>query len=162
MVIKSQKDFLSGLMFTVVGGAFAIGATNYDIGAAARMGPGYFPFLLGIILAILGVIVTIQALGDSEKPGEKVGKLAWKPLVLIIGANLLFGAMLGGIAPIGLPPMGLMLSVIVLVVVASMAGAEFRLVEALILSVVLAAGSYVIFIMLLSLPFQVWPSFIAG
>lgn len=162
MVIKSQKDFLSGLMFTVVGGAFAIGATNYDIGAAARMGPGYFPFLLGIILAILGVIVTIQALGGTEKPGEKVGSLAWKPLVLVIGANLLFGAMLGGIAPIGLPPMGLMLSVIVLVVVASMAGAEFRLVESFILSIVLAAGSYVIFIMLLNLPFQVWPSFIAG
>ncbi len=162
MVIKSQKDFLSGLMFTVVGGAFAIGATNYDIGAAARMGPGYFPFLLGIILAILGVIVTIQALGDTEKPGEKVGSLAWKPLVLVIGANLLFGAMLGGIAPIGLPPMGLMLSVIVLVVVASMAGDEFRLVESFILSLVLAAGSYVIFIMLLNLPFQVWPSFIAG
>lgn len=162
MVIKSQKDFLSGLMFTVVGGAFAIGATNYDIGAAARMGPGYFPFLLGIILAILGVIVTIQALGDTEKPGEKVGSLAWKPLVLVIGANLLFGAMLGGIAPIGLPPMGLMLSVIVLVVVTSMAGDEFRLVESFILSLVLAAGSYVIFIMLLNLPFQVWPSFIAG
>jgi hypothetical protein len=118
--------------------------------------------MLGIILAILGLIVTVQALGDTEKPGEKVGKLAWKPLVLVIGANLLFGAMLGGIAPIGLPPMGLMLSVIALVVVASMAGAEFRLVESFVLSLILAAGSYVIFIKLLSLPFQVWPSFIAG
>ncbi len=162
MVIKSQKDFLSGLMFTVVGGGFALGARNYEIGEAARMGPGYFPFMLGIILAILGLIVTVQALGDTEKPGEKVGKLAWKPLVLVIGANLLFGAMLGGIAPIGLPPMGLMLSVIALVVVASMAGAEFRLVESFVLSLILAAGSYVIFIKLLSLPFQVWPSFIAG
>jgi hypothetical protein len=149
-------------MFTVVGGGFALGARNYEIGEAARMGPGYFPFMLGIILAILGLIVTVQALGDTEKPGEKVGKLAWKPLVLVIGANLLFGAMLGGIAPIGLPPMGLMLSVIALVVVASMAGAEFRLVESFVLSLILAAGSYVIFIKLLSLPFQVWPSFIAG
>lgn len=162
MLIKSQKDFLSGLMFTVVGGGFALGARNYDIGEAARMGPGYFPFMLGIIMAILGVIITIQALGDTEKPGEKVGKLAWKPMALIIGANLLFGALLGGIAPIGLPPMGLMLSVVALVVVASMAGGEFRLVESLILAIVLAVGSYAIFIKMLSLPFQVWPSFIAG
>ncbi len=162
MVIKSQKDFLSGLMFTVVGGGFALGARNYDIGEAARMGPGYFPFMLGTILAILGIAITIQSFGDTEKAGEKVGKLAWKPLSLIIGANLLFGALLGGLAPIGLPPMGLLLSVVALVVVASMAGDEFRLVESLILAAVLATGSYVIFVKLLSLPFQVWPSFIAG
>lgn len=162
MVIKSQKDFISGLMFAVVGSGFAIGAFNYDVGAAARMGPGYFPLLLGVIMAILGVIVTIQALGDTEKSGEKVGKLAWKPMSFIIGANLLFGALLGGIAPLGLPPMGLMISVCVLVVAASMAGGEFRLREAAVLSVVLAAGSYLIFIKMLGLPFQVWPAFIAG
>lgn len=54
MKARSQKDFLSGLMFTAVGIAFAVGATNFDIGGAARMGPGYFPLLLGILLAILG------------------------------------------------------------------------------------------------------------
>ena len=51
MKIKSQKDFFSGLMFTVVGAAFAYGATSYTVGTGARMGPGYFPLLLGVILA---------------------------------------------------------------------------------------------------------------
>ena len=57
MKIKSQKDFLSGLMFLVVGGIFAWGATSYSIGTGARMGPGYFPLLLGVLLAVLGAIV---------------------------------------------------------------------------------------------------------
>ena len=52
MNIKSQKDFFSGLVFVVVGVAYALGATNYKIGDGARMGPGYFPLLLGVLLAI--------------------------------------------------------------------------------------------------------------
>lgn len=162
MIVKSQKDLCSGLMFTVLGVAFAVGAGNYEVGDAARMGPGYFPMLLGVLLAILGGIVALKSIGDTEKPGEKIGAIAWKPLGLIIGANLLFGAMLGGIPMIGLPPMGLMISVCVLVVVASMAGDTFRLREALIVAAILATGSYVIFMLLLNLPFQAWPTFIAG
>jgi hypothetical protein len=162
MIVKSQKDLFSGLMFTALGVAFAVGAGNYDIGDAARMGPGYFPLVLGVLLAILGAIITFQSFGDTEKPGEKVGALAWKPLVFVIGANLLFGAMLGGIGMIGLPPMGLMISVCVLVVVASMAGDTFKLRESLILAVLLAISSYLIFILGLKLPFQAWPAFITG
>ena len=161
-VVKSQKDLCSGLMFTILGGSFAIGATNYDIGEAARMGPGYFPLMLGVLLTILGVIITFQSFGDEEKPGEKVGSIAWKPLLLIIGANLLFGILLGGVEAIGLPPMGLMLSVCVLVVVASMAGDTFSLRSSLILAVLLAISSYLIFILGLKLPFQPWPAFITG
>ena len=162
MIVKSQKDLCAGLMFTVLGVAFAVGAGNYEIGNAARMGPGYFPKLLGIFLAILGCIVAFRSFGDTEKPGERIGALAWKPLGLIIGANLLFGAMLGGVPMIGLPHMGLMISVCVLVVVASMAGETFRLGEALLVAAILAAGSYVIFMLLLKLPFQAWPAFING
>ena len=56
MRIKSQKDFFAGLLYVVIGGGFAIGATNYTVGNAARMGPGYFPLLVGILLAILGTL----------------------------------------------------------------------------------------------------------
>jgi hypothetical protein len=162
LLIKSQQEFVSGLMFTVVGGAFAIAAKNYEIGDASAIGPGYFPVLLGLILCALGVIITVQSLGRTENPAEKIGKLAWKPLLLIIGANLLFGALLGGLAPIGLPAMGLMVSVCVLVIVTSMASGEFRLAESSVLAAVLAAGSYVVFVKLLGMPFRLWPSFIAG
>ena len=60
VLIKSQKDFYSGLMFAVVGAAFALGSTNYSIGTAARMGPGYFPLVLGILLALLGVGIAFK------------------------------------------------------------------------------------------------------
>ena len=62
MKIKSNKDFASGLMFMGVGVAFAWGATTYNVGTGARMGPGYFPLLLGILLAIIGLVITFNCL----------------------------------------------------------------------------------------------------
>ena len=164
MLIKSQKDFFSGLMFTVVGAAFAYGATGYSVGSGGRMGPGYFPLLLGVILAILGGIIMFKAMA-VETPGgdgDKIGKWAWKPLLLIIAANLLFGVMIGGLPSIGLPPMGLIAGIFALTIVASLAGDTFNLKEVLVLSVILSIGSYCAFILLLKLQFPVWPTFIAG
>jgi len=89
--IKSQKDFYSGVMFSAVGVAFAWGATRYTIGEGARMGPGYFPLLLGIILALLGAAISFKALVVETEGGDKIGAWAWKPLGFIIAANLLFG-----------------------------------------------------------------------
>ncbi len=163
MLIKSQKDFFSGLMFTVVGAAFAYGATGYSVGTGGRMGPGYFPLLLGVILAFLGGIIMFKAFVSKAHPdGDKIGKWAWKPLVLIISANLLFGVMLGGLPSIGLPPMGLIAGIFALTIVASLAGDRFNLKEVLILSVILSIGSYGAFILLLKLQFPVWPTFITG
>ena len=162
MLIKSQKDFFSGLMFTVIGASFAYGATNYSVGSGGRMGPGYFPLLLGIILAILGAAVMFKALVVETPDGEKIGKWAFKPLVFIIAANLLFGILLGGLPSIGLPPMGLIAAIFGITIVASLAGDDFRLKEVLTLSVVLSIGSYLAFVVLLKLQFPVWPTFIAG
>ncbi|MFZ2387918.1 MAG: tripartite tricarboxylate transporter TctB family protein, partial [Polaromonas sp.] len=86
MKVKSQQDFFSGLLFTVVGIAFAWGATDYKIGDSARMGPGYFPLLLGVLLALLGAVMTFKALVIETQDGEKVGRFAWRPLVFIIAA----------------------------------------------------------------------------
>jgi len=160
--IKSQKDFFSGLLFIVVGGAFAYGATNYSVGTGARMGPGYFPLLLGIILALLGAVVTFKSLVVETPDGDKIGKWAWKPLFFIIAANLLFGVLLGGLPSIGIPAMGMMVAIYGLVVVASLAGHTFNLKEVLILATVLAVMSYLAFVVLLKLQFPVWPSFIVG
>jgi hypothetical protein len=160
--IKSQKDFASGLLFMAVGGAFAYGATNYSIGTAARMGPGYFPLMLGIILALLGAVVAFKALVVETPDGDKIGKWAWKPLTFIIAANLLFGIMIGGLPSIGLPPMGLIAGIFALTIVASLAGETFKLKEVLVLSVILSIGSYMAFVVLLNLQFPVWPTFIVG
>ncbi len=162
MKIKSQKDFFSGLMFTVVGASFAYGATNYSIGSGGRMGPGYFPLLLGVILAILGSAIMFKALVVETQDGEKIGKWAWKPLFFIIAANLLFGILLGGLPSLGIPAMGLIAAIFGVTLVASLAGDTFKLKEVLILSVVLSIGSYLAFIVLLKLQFPVWPTFIVG
>lgn len=162
MLLKSQKDFFSGLMFTVIGGGFAIGAKNYNIGDGARMGPGYFPLVLGVLLALLGSVVMFQSFVNGPPGGDKIGKWAWKPLGFVIGANVLFGVMIGGLPSIGLPPMGLIMGIFGLTIVASLAGDRFELKEVLILSAILSAGSYVAFVVLLKLQFPVWPAFISG
>jgi hypothetical protein len=160
--IKSQQDFFSGLMFLLVGIGFAWGATTYNVGEGARMGPGYFPLLLGIVLAGIGGFIIFESLVVETEDGEPVGKLAWKPLGFVIGANLLFGVLLGGLPSIGLPAMGMIVAIYGLTFVASMAGDEFNWKEVIVLATLLAIGSYLAFIMLLKLQFQVWPSFITG
>ncbi len=162
MFIKSQKDFFSGLMFAVVGAAFAYGATSYSIGTGGRMGPGYFPLLLGVILALLGAVIMFKALVVETSTGDKIGKWAWKPLFFIIAANLLFGILLGGLPSLGIPAMGLIAAIFGITIVASLAGDDFRLKEVLVLAVVLSIGSYLAFVVLLKLQFPVWPTFIAG
>jgi predicted outer membrane lipoprotein len=160
--IKSQKDFLSGLMFMGVGVAFAWGATNYSVGEGARMGPGYFPLVLGILLAAIGAFTVFEALVVETEDGEPVGSFAWKPLFFIIAANVVFGLMIGGLPKLGIPSMGLIVGIFALVFVASLAGDEFKIKEVAILSIALAVLSYCAFILLLSLQFPVWPSFITG
>jgi len=160
MRIKSQKDFFSGLMFLLVGIAFAWGAGSYSVGTGARMGPGYFPMVLGVLLAGLGLIITITSLVVETADGDPIGSFAWKPLVFIIAGNLVFGACIGGLPSIGLPPMGLIFGIFALTFVASNAGDEFKFKEVLILAVVLSLFSYGAFIMLLKLQFPVWPTFL--
>lgn len=162
MKIKSQKDFFSGLMFLVVGAAFAWGASTYNVGTGARMGPGYFPMMLGFLLAALGGVIMFQALVVETVTGDKIGKWAWRPIGFVLGANLIFGVFLGGLPSIKLPSLGLIVSIYALVIVASLAGERFKLKPVLILATILAVGSYAAFIKLLNLQMPVWPTFIAG
>jgi hypothetical protein len=160
--IKSQKDFFSGLMFVGVGIAFAWGATFYEVGSSTRIGPGYFPLMLGIMMAILGLAITLMALGLETEGGDKIGRWAWKPLVYILGANFVFGVLLAGLPSIKLPAMGMIVGIYVLTIVASLADVHFNLRSVLILATILAVISYLAFVLLLKLQFLVWPAFITG
>jgi len=150
--IKSEKDFWSGLMFIVVGAAFAWGATAYSFGSSARPGPAYFPFGLGVLMAILGGLVLFKSLTFEVEGGDKIGPWAWKPLIMITATVAIFGWML--------PHMGMFIALPILVVVAALAGDEFHWKDAVISSIVLTAGSWVIFIWGLNLTIPLWPSFI--
>ena len=162
MNIKSQKDFFSGLMFMGIGVAFAWRATTYKVGEGARMGPGYFPLYLGILMTILGAAITFKALVVETEGGDKIGKWAWKPLVFIILANLVFGVLLGGLPSFGVPAMGLIVAIYALTFIASMAETGWRVKPTFILATVLAVCSYVAFVLALKLQFQVWPAVITG
>ncbi len=162
MHIKSQKDFFSGLMFMGVGVAFAWGATTYNVGNGARMGPGYFPLMLGVLMAVLGAAITFFSLVVETVGGDKIGKWAWKPLVFIILANLIFGVLLGGLPIIKLPPMGMIVGIYALTFIASMAEEGWKVKNTAILATVLAIGSYLAFVVVLKLQFPVWPTFITG
>lgn len=161
-MIKSQKDFFSGLMFALVGGGFAWGATNYTVGTGARMGPGYFPLLLGVFLAVLGGFIMFYSLVEHTEDGEPIGKFAWKPIGYILGANVAFGVFLAGLPSLGVPAMGLIAGIFALVIIASKAGETFVLKEVLLLATILSVGSYLAFIVLLKLQMPVWPTFITG
>lgn len=150
MKLKSQKDFWSGLMFTVAGIAFAWGATAYNFGSAARPGPGYFPFGLGVLLAILGAIVLLKSLTVDTPDGDPVEKFAWRPIIVITLSLVVFGFVL--------PKLGMIISLPLLVVMASFAGDEFHPVEVAINAAVLTVGSWLIFIKGLGLTIPLWPT----
>ncbi|UDF37694.1 UNVERIFIED_ORG: tripartite tricarboxylate transporter TctB family protein [Shinella sp. XGS7] len=154
MKIKSQRDFWSGLMFLVVGLGFAWGATEYNFGNSARPGPGYFPFGLGILLAVLGGVVLFKALTIESEDGDPIGAIAWRPLGIIVGAIVVFGW--------ALPHLGMVIALPLLVVLSALAGDEFKLHEALLTAAVLTVGSWVIFVWGLNLVIPLWPTFLGS
>lgn len=153
MKIKSQRDFWSGLLFLLVGLTFAWGATEYQFGSSAKPGPGYFPFSLGVLLALLGGMVLFKAVTIESAEGDPIGPIAWRPLLVIVGAIALFG--------LALPRLGLVVTLPLLVLISSLAGDEFHWRDALISAVVLTAGSWLIFVWGLKLTIPVWPVFLA-
>ena len=151
MKIKSERDFWAGMMFLVVGVAFAWGAAaNYNFGSSARPGPAYFPFGLGVLLALLGALELFKALTIESEGGDPIGAVAWKPLIVIVGAVATFGWTL--------PHLGMFIALPLLVVVSATAGDEFHWKDALINAVVLTVGSWFIFIYGLKLVIPLYPA----
>jgi len=151
MQIRSKQDFWSGVMFVALGLGFAWGATQYQMGDAARMGPGYFPFWLGICLAALGAVVTLTALSPKAEETE-VSKFDFKILAIIIGSVIMFGVLLR--------PLGLYLSLFLLVVISSVASHEFSWKVAVLNAIFLVVFCWLAFIKGLGLIFPLWPSFL--
>ncbi len=151
MNLKNPKDFWSGVMFTLIGLAFAIivKAYEYPMGTPSRMGPGYFPFVLGSIMAVLGIVIVVQALLTSGGP---VTKFAWRPLIWVLSAFVIFG--------LTAKLLGLVIAIVLLVMISSYGGHEHRWKEAIISSVILAASSVGVFVYGLKLPFPIWPEFL--
>ena len=150
MRIRHPKDFLTGLMFMLFGAAAIFFAADYNIGSAAKMGPGYFPFALGGLLAVLGAALLLRSVFWTK--GSQTGPVfQFKPLVLILSSVVLFGLLL--------LPLGLLVSTTLLVVVSSMASHEFRWKEALLNAAALIFIVWVVFVYGLDFQVPIWPAF---
>lgn len=138
---RAIKDLLAGLAFIGFGLAFAVGAATYEVGTALRMGPGYFPLLLGGLLALLGVLIILKAAVAGEDPA--IGPIPWKAAAVIVGAILFFGAT---IRDLGVVP-----STFVTALVAGFAGRRPGVVAPVVIAVGLTLASVVIFVWALQL-----------
>lgn len=149
MKIKGPKEFWAGLMFIAFGLFFLVWSQmNYQMGTAVRMGPGYFPSVLGGILAVIGILVLVDAFVEA---GPKVAKFHFRPLLMILIACLAFAYML--------KPLGLIGAIVALVFIGALGGHEFKWKEVAILTVALIIFSVVVFVKGLTLPFPIWPAF---
>jgi hypothetical protein len=158
--IKSQRDFFSGLLFVGLGTAFAWGATTMRIGSGQRMGPGWFPLALGVLLAVIGAFVIFGSLVVEREDGDPVPAWALRPVVCVLGAIVVFGALVRGVPAIGLPAMGMVAAMVALTFICSLAaGPQVRVKEALLLSVLLALASALVFVFVFGQPLPLWPAF---
>jgi hypothetical protein len=153
MRIRHPKDFLTGVMFVFFGAAAMALSSGLTIGGAAKMGPGYFPLVLGGFMVVLGSVILLRGIAGAQgSPGWPILQL--KPVAIILVAVVLFSQIL--------KPLGLLLSTAVLVVLASRASHEFRWKEALLNAAVLTAIVLVVFVYFLDFQMPVWPSFLSG
>ena len=145
--IRSQMDFWCGVLFVAIGLTVVILAQDYRLGTAARMGPGYFPTLLGALLALLGLTLSLPAL---VKDGERLPAMRLRPLLMVLLGIAAFG--------LTLESLGFVVAVIALVVVSGLAEPDLKPLEVAGVTVFMVTFSTLIFVFLLSLPLPLWPA----
>jgi NhaP-type Na+/H+ or K+/H+ antiporter len=153
MRIRNQRDFWSGILFVATGLLFVVLSSQYQIGTAAKMGPGYFPTILGALMATLGGVVAYGSTAKSN-PQTELTPVGWREILLVLAAVAVFGYLL--------TRLGMVLSVIALIGVSAVASHEFKLRDTAISIVVLLALSYLVFVKGLELQFPVWPAFLTN
>ena len=151
-LIKNPKNFYSGLLFAGFGIASLVISRTYSVGTAFRMGPGYFPRALGVILIVLGVLLSLLSLRGSQEGSPIIWR--WKPLAIILSSVCVF-ALIG-------QWVGLIVGSLLLVFIASMAREGFNWKEALIVGLILGIAAVAVFVYGLGVPLPIWPAFISG
>lgn len=146
--LSDNKDFWSGAMLIAVGAATVLIARNYAFGTTLRMGPGYFPTVLGAILVLFGLYFVVVGLRSNEKI-----KGAWslRAMIVLPLAFVVFGVMMtyAGFVP----------ALLVLIFGSALASPQFKLIEVLLLSAVLIAIAVVLFVWALGLPYPLFVGF---
>lgn len=144
--VLREKDFLAGMAFVAIGGFFAIGALDFGIGTARRMGPGYFPLVLGSVLVLVGMALSAKAIW--QRSGDLVGRLYLRPVISLFAAIVGFAVLL--------ETAGLVAACLAAVLIASLASRETTLLGSLAVAVVMALGCGLLFVEFLGLPMALW------
>ena len=146
--IRNPKDFWAGILFIALGIFTITMGANYTLGTAARMGPGYFPRILGILLVMLGAAIAANGL---RVKGEAIPPWNWRATLVVLGSVILFGYIVEKV--------GVAFSTVFLIVGASAASHEFRPIESVISGIFFAALAVGVFVVGLSLQLPIWPQF---
>ncbi len=145
-----NKDLLAGLMFIVIGLVFFFGAYNYNMGTAARMGPGYFPRILGGLLVLLGVVIAGVGLKNQAQWARSHGiGWTWGPVILVTLAVILFG--------LALPRLGLIAAILLLVALSGYAAHDKNYRELAFIAVGMCLFCAAVFVWGLKLQMKLWP-----
>jgi hypothetical protein len=147
-----QQDFTAGLFFLITGALFAYGSLAYKLGSAMRMGPGYFPLALGLLLALIGLVIAARnaRVELDQDEASLIEKPCLRSLLLIGVAMLIFA--------FALQILGLIIATVALVVISGIAYRSFCWKEISALSTGLAAFASIVFSWALGLPLQVFPA----
>ena len=144
--IRSRKDIYAGVLFAVFGAGFAWASRSYPMGTLQHMGPAYFPFVLGLLMTALGILVILRGL-TVDDPSRVT--LSLRPLLFVIAGAVIFA--------LAVEPLGLVAALAGLIFVSALAGRDFRFREAVVLWAALTVLALAVFIFGLRLPFKVWP-----
>jgi len=151
MSIKNYRDVWAGILFIAFGLAFIIFSREYAMGTAAKMGPAYFPSVLGGLLTLLGAVITLSGMGHAEKPVQ-LSPTGWREIVSVLLAVIAFAA--------SLPSLGIIVSIVLLIWIAAPASHEFQWKDTLVTTFVLLILSYLVFVKGLELQFPFLPKFL--
>ena len=130
----------------MIGGAFVVGSLSYELGAPLRMGPGYFPLLVGAILAALGLAIVVKGLIAGEL--LPFGAIPRRAVIAITLALLFFGFTVRGL--------GFVPTSAVTALLTAMASSRVRLLTAVAVAAGLTVASTLIFVVGLQLRLPLW------
>jgi hypothetical protein len=147
--IKSQQDFWAGLLFLALGIVFAVGASDHDMGSARDPGPGYFPLALSGLMVLLGAVILFFSLTFETDGGNPIGRIAWRPLLVIVGTVVLFS--------VALPSLGLFITCPLVILAASLAVDKLDWALLWWTSLLATWAAYLFFVVALNAPIPLGP-----
>ena len=150
-MIRSTKDFCAGLLYIFFGSIAIIVARDYGMGTAVKMGPAYFPSILGGLLAGIGLISVVRSF---IAPGTPIGAFALKGLILVTASVVFFGFIARGA--------GLVVALPLLVLMSASASERFRWRTAFIMAAVLTVFCGVVFVEGLGIPLPIIGPWLGG